>query len=123
MSFPIIQFKATNTELIGELQDILENKLRSLEKYLGDETDLKCAVEFEKITSQNSGKIYRVEVNLYVKGKLHRAESTETTFEEAIDEVRNELDKELRRSNKKRDTLMKKGGRKIKEMLRFGREY
>jgi len=121
MAFPMIQFKATNTEMIGELQDIMEMKLHSLEKYIGNETDLKCAVEFEKVTVQNSGKIFRIEANLNVGGKLFRAESTETTFEEAIDEVRNELDKEMRRSNKKKETMVKKGGRKIKEMLRFGR--
>lgn len=116
----MIQFKATNTELIGDLQDIMEQKLHSLEKYTGDETDIKCEVEFEKITAQNSGKIYRVEANLFLAGKLFRADSIETTFEEAIDEVRNELDKKLRRSNKKRDTMMKRGGRAIKHMLNFG---
>lgn len=116
----MIQFKATNTEMIGELQDIMEQKLHSLEKYIGDETDVKCAVEFEKINAQTSGQIFRVEANLHVAGKLFRAESTETTFEEAIDEVRNELDKELRRSNKKQETLLKKGGRAIKKMLRKG---
>ena len=120
MAFPMIQFKATNTELIGDLQDIMEMKLHSLEKYIGDETDLKCQVEFEKVTTQNSGQIFRVEANLYVGGRLYRAESTETTFEEAIDEVRNELDKEMRRSNKKHETLMKKGGRAIKRMMRRG---
>ena len=117
----MIQFKATNTEMIGELQDILEQKLHSLDKYIAeDKTDVTCQVEFEKVSAQNSGVIYRVEVNLYIDGTLYRAESTETTFEEAIDEVRNELDKELRRSNKKRETLLKRGGRKIKEMMRFG---
>lgn len=121
MAFPMIQFKATNTELIGDLQDIMEMKLHSLEKYLGDETDLRCTVEFEKINAQTSGQIFRVEANLYVAGKLFRAESTETTFEEAIDEVRNELDKELRRSNKKHETMVKKGGRAIKDMLKFGK--
>ncbi len=120
MAFPMIQFKATNTELIGELQDIMESKLHTLEKYIGDETDLKCQVEFEKITAQTSGKIYRVETNLHVGGKLFRAEATETTFEEAIDEVRDELDKEMRRFNKKQETLLKKGGRAIKKMMRRG---
>ncbi len=116
----MIQFKATNTELLGDLQDIMEQKLHSLEKYIGDETDLKCQVEFEKVTAQNSGKIYRVEVNLHVGGQLYRAEATETTFQEAIDEVRDELDKEMRRANKKRETMLKKGGRIIKKMMRRG---
>jgi ribosomal subunit interface protein len=120
MTFPIIQYKATNTEMIGELQDIMEIKLHSLEKYIGDEADVKCSVEFEKVAPQNSGKIYRIEANLTVDGTFFRAESTETTFEEAIDEVRNKLDKELRRANKKRMTILKKGGRAIKRMMRRG---
>lgn len=120
MTFPMIQYKSTNTEMISDLQDILELKMTSLEKYFSDEDNIKCEVEFEKITSQASGKIYRIEINLTVSGKLFRAESTETTFEEAIDEVRNELDKELRRSKKKQHTLLKKGGRAIKRMMRRG---
>jgi len=52
---------------------------------------------------------------------MHRAEATKESFEEAVDEVRNQLDKELRRRNKKHATLLKKGGRQLKEMVRFGR--
>ena len=118
MAFPMIQFKATNTELEGRLQDLMEQRLHTLEKYLGDETDIRCEVEFEKVTSQNTGEIYRVETNLFVAGKLFRAESTEMNFEEAIDEVRNELDKELRRHNSKKDTMKKKGGQSIKKMMK-----
>jgi ribosomal subunit interface protein len=120
MSMPIINYKATNTELDQDLQNLLEAKFTSLEKYLGDETDVKCDVEFEKVTPQESGDVYRVEVNLWLKGTLYRAESTEDQFEKAIDEVRAEIDKELRRSHKKHQSLIKRGGRKLKDMMRFG---
>ncbi len=119
MAFPMIQFKATNTELEGALQDLMEQKMHSLEKFIGGETDTKCQVEFEKVTVQQSGPVHRVEANLYVGGKLYRAEATEMSFEEAIDEVRNELDKEMRRAGKKRETMVKRGGRAIKNMLKF----
>lgn len=120
MSFPMIQFKATNTDLDGDLQDLVEQKFQSLEKYIGDETDVSCAVEFEKETAHQSGKFFRFEANVLVAGKMYRAEASELSFEEAVDEVRSELDKEMRRSNKKHETLVKRGGRKIKDMLRFG---
>lgn len=120
MSLQMIQFKATNTELTGELQDLLELKFQSLEKYLQGEENVQCNVEFEKETAHQSGKHFRVEANLHINGRMHRAEATELSFEEAIDEVRAELDKELRRSNKKHETLVKRGGRKLKKMLRFG---
>lgn len=121
MSFPTINFKATNTELDQNLQLILEQKFQSLEKYVGTESDARCEVEFEKETAHQSGKFFRVEANLWLAGKLHRVEATETSFEMAIDEVRNELDKSLRRSGDKQNTLMKRGGRAIKKMLRFGK--
>ncbi len=116
---PMINYKATNAEVDPQLQEVMDQKLASLEKYIGDETDVNCDVEFEKVTASQSGKVHRVTVNLWLAGTLHRAEATEMSFEEAIDEVRNELDKELRRSRSKQDTLMKRGGRALKKMMRM----
>lgn len=123
MAFPTIQFKATNIDLEDSWQRLVEQKFQSLEKYVGDETDTKCDVEFEKETGEhhNAGRIHRVEANLFLGGKLYRAVATKESFEQAIDEVRAELDKELRRANDKKETLIKRGGRKIKEMLRLGK--
>lgn len=121
MSFPSITFKATNVHVEDSLHDLIEQKFQTLEKYIRNETDLGCEVEFEKIVSHHNGLIYRVEANLYAHGKLYRAEATKESFEIAIDEVKAELDRELARSHEKRDTLLKRGGRKFKEMLRFGR--
>lgn len=119
MAFPMIQFKATNTELDGALQDLVEQKLHSLKKFTGEGQDLKCEVEFEKVTAQQSGNVHRIEVNFYQDGKLFRAEATEESFEKAVDEVRNELHKEMRRSRKKEETLLKRGGRVIKKMMQL----
>tara|TARA_B100000745_G_C20082463_1_gene369836 strand:+ start:632 stop:994 length:363 start_codon:yes stop_codon:yes gene_type:complete len=120
MSFPNISYKATGTDLEMSLQDLVTSKLESLSKFIGDETDVKCEVEFKKVAPHKSGAVHRVEVNLWVKGQMFRAEATEASFEAAVDEVRDELDKEMRRHSKKRESLMRKGGRKIKEMLRWG---
>lgn len=121
MAFPMIQFKATNTHLDGAWQDLIEQKFKSLEKYLGRASDTKCQVEFEKTAPHQNGDVHRVEANLYVDGKLFRAEATEHSFELAIDAVKADLDRELGKSHQKKETLLKKGGRKIKEMLRFGK--
>ncbi len=117
---PEISFKFTNTAVSQELQALVHAKFSSLDKYLGDEPDVRVEVEFQKETASQSGDIFRVEGNLWCHGKLYRADASMKSFEMAVDEVRAELDKELRRSNKKRESLMKRGGRKIKEMLRFG---
>lgn len=120
MAFPTIQYKATNIDLDDRLTTLVDQKFASLEKFVGDETDARCEVEFEKETAHQSGNHFRVEANLTIKGKLYRAEACEDSFEKSIDEVRDELDMELRHDGGKRETLQKKGGRAIKDMLRFG---
>ena len=120
MTIPNIQYKATNTELDITLQGLIEHKLQTLEKYFVNADSVLCEVEFEKETAHQSGRHFRVEVNLEVDGKLYRVEASELSFEEAVDEVRAELDKQLRRNSKKNDTLMRRGGRTIKKMLRMG---
>lgn len=119
MSFPTITFKHTNTDVDEQLETLVETKFDPLEKYLGDETAVLCEVEFERETAHNSGNHFRVEANLSLAGKLYRAVAKEQSFEEAIDTVRDELDKELRRAHKKHDTMVRRGGRAIKRMMRL----
>lgn len=121
MVFQNITFKHTNSDTSNSIHDLVSQKLTVLEKYIGDETDVKCDVEFEKVASQNSGAICRVEVNVWVGGVLYRAESTQTTYEAAVDIVKDELDYEMRKAHKKRNSMMRKGGRMIKEIMRFGK--
>ena len=120
MIFPNITFKQTNSGIGEATQNTVTQKLTVLQKYMADANDVRCEVEFEKVTSHKSGMICRVEVNLWVEGELFRAENTQTTFEAAIDAVRDELDQEMNKSHKKRHSLMRRGGRKIKEMMRWG---
>lgn len=120
MSFPMINFKVTNTEVSDQLKDIAENKLQTLEKFVGDAPAV-CDLEFERITNHHqNGNIHRVEVNLELNGKLHRAEATDESFEKAIDEVRAELENKLRSHQGKRETMILRGARRMKEMMRFG---
>ena len=121
MAFPNIQVKATNLHLTDEIQELLEQKIHPLAKFLPkDSSDLKCDVELERVADHQSGKIYRAEINLYVEGKLYRAEATEDQIEKAIDEMRDEVKREIRKAQAKRDSLIKRGGRKFKNMMRFG---
>lgn len=119
MSFSNINFKITNTEVNDYLKQLVADKFESLKKFIG-EAPFICSVEFEKVTHHNSGDIYRLETNLDVNGKFYRAEATLGSFEKAIDAVREDLERELRHDNTKRDTMLRRGGRKLKEMLRFG---
>ena len=122
MAFPTINLKVTNIELSPGLSSLIDQKLQPLEKLMpNDETDVSCKVEVMKLPEHQTGRIYRVEANLFVGGTLHRAEATEEQVEKAIDEVRDELKRELHKASGKRHSLIKRGGQAIKNMMRFGR--
>ncbi len=121
MAFPHIAVKVTNIELSPGLSALIDQKLMPLSKLIPkDETDVTCKVEVQKLTEHQSGKIYRVEANIFAHGKVYRAEATEEQMEKAIDEVRDELKRELDKAQGKRQSLMRRGGQIIKDMMRFG---
>lgn len=112
-----ITYKYNGLEEAKKLTDLMEQKLESLRKFIDEGTPALCEVEFEKVAAQNSGNVFRVEVNATVNGTLYRADAVEDSFEKAIDEVRAELDKEMRRSKDKQVTLDKSAGREMKEQM------
>jgi ribosomal subunit interface protein len=120
MTFPQITVKATNLELSPGLSSLIDQKLTPLGKLISDDaTDGYCRVEVTKLTEHQSGKIYRVEVNLFAQGKAYRTEATEEQVEKAIDEVRDELKRELEHVRGKQHSLVRRGARALKKMLRF----
>jgi ribosomal subunit interface protein len=120
MAFPTITYKYNGIEEAKSLVGSIEQKFHSLGKFIAESSASTCEVEFEKISTHQSGRVHRLEVNLVVNGVLYRAEATENTFEEAIDKVRDELDEDLSRAKDKHTTLRKRAGRALKALLSRG---
>jgi len=117
MSFTTINFKFNDLKEAQALTDIVEQKMSSLEKYIHEGDAVLCDFEFSKVSAQQKGQIFKVDVNLSHEGSLYRADAVEESFEKAIDEVRAELDKEMRRAKDKQVTLNKQAGREAKEQM------
>ena len=119
--FPPSTVKTTNFARTAALLDLLEKRLGTLAKFLPDgETLLKCDAELEKMTGQQSGRIFRAEFNVQVGGELFRAEATGEKMEDAIERAKNELKKELQRRRGKRRGVFLRGAGRLKGMLRWG---
>ena len=112
-----INFNYNNHTEAQNLTDTTEQKLTSLKKFIADNASIICDAEFDKVAANNKGSIFRFSVNLQVDGDMYRAEATEESFEAAVDEVRDELDKKLRRTKSKKDSLGKKAGRALKNLI------
>ncbi|MCB9816149.1 ribosome-associated translation inhibitor RaiA [Candidatus Nomurabacteria bacterium] len=117
MTFPSINYKFNDLAEAQALTELIEKKCEAFSKYLHDNDAVTCEIEFQKVAPQQNGQVHQVEANLQINGTLYRAVATEETFEKAIDEVRDELDKELRTAKEKQVTRDKQAGREAKEMM------
>ena len=116
-----INVKATNIKLTDNIQKYLDKKLSSLDKLINkDDTSVLCEVEVSKINDRHKSgdDLFRSEINLHIAGKNFRAVSEESTLFSAIDETKDQMQKELRRHKEKKEHLMKRGGAKVKDMMR-----
>ena len=103
------------------MRELIEEKFSALDKLVAHYESpamLACEIE-ESIAVERAGAKYHAEGNLSVDGKLFRAEANNSTLEGAIDDVRDDLIRELQHSQGKKQGLMRRGGAAIKEMLRF----
>ncbi len=119
-----IKIKTTNIELMDALSSYVEEKLQSVEKFMvpHDEEEPVAYVEIGKTTNHHaSGDVFRAEVTTTVRGKLFRAVCQKSDLYAAIDEMKDELIRELNSYKNRERTLMRRGAGMIKNMLRFGR--
>lgn len=115
-----INIKSKNFEMTPEIEEYINSKISSVEKFLQVSQEENVLVEFEveQSTHHQKGEVYRAEANLSVKGTLVRGESTDFDVRTAIDTVRDQIEKQIRRSKKKHVVMFQKGARAIKNLLR-----
>lgn len=119
-----IKIKATNMDLTDALKAYVEEKINSVEKFtVPHEKEVPLAeVEIGKTTKHhNVGDVFRAEVNLSVRGKRYRAVSEKDDLYAAIDDVRNELVREINSVKGKERTLVRRGSSMLKNLIRFGK--
>jgi ribosomal subunit interface protein len=121
----VINIKVTNFEMTPEVRKYVDEKLDSIAKLAvveDEDTEIKCDMELEMTREQQSGDIWRAEMNLSVGKEKFRAESRGQTIFAALDELKDEVSKLLRRNKKKKFNMIRRGGSKFKQWIRFGRK-
>ena len=104
------------------MKEYLEKKLMSLDKIVDFSSEsVMVQAELGK-TSQHhrSGDFFRAEVNLNVGGKSYRAVSEKDDLYAAIDDVKDELTREVKADKDKHHTQLREGSQKIKDILKTG---
>ncbi|MEK7575994.1 MAG: ribosome-associated translation inhibitor RaiA [Patescibacteria group bacterium] len=115
-----INIKATNLKLTPEINDYINNKIGGLGKFIeGYDSSVQAWVEVGIFTKHHqTGEIYRAEIQIRVPHdkKGIRAVSQKETLYAAIDDVREEVKKELTKIKEKKISLVRKGSRLLKKL-------
>ena len=116
-----INIKATNTELTPAISSYVEEKVAGLDKFIvaKDPESVLANVEIGLSSKHHqSGKVFRAEINLHIGGKYIRAVSEQEDLYAAIDDMRDQVIREIKSFKEKKRDLARKGGSIIKDILR-----
>lgn len=98
----------------------MEKRLLGIQKFL-PEDDGACVIDVElgKTTEHHqAGDIFKAEINLNYFGKTFRAVSVMPDLYSAIDDMKAEITRELSSFKEKKISLLRRGGQRIKKILR-----
>ncbi len=108
--------KATHITITPDIQSYLDKRLSSLEQFIGkDDSGVVCNVELERFVRHRRGDVFRAEITMSTRDGLYRAEAKGESIEAAIDKVKDEVVRELRRKKRKRTHLSRRGGAILKD--------
>jgi putative sigma-54 modulation protein len=115
-----ITIKATNIELTEAIRDYVNKKFNAVSKFVrkSDESVL-CRVEVGKVTHHHKkGEVFRAEGRIHIDGKELYAASEKEDLYAAVDDVKDELVRVLTSTKEKKMDMVRKGGARIKNMLK-----
>lgn len=116
------RIKSTDYKITPETRKYLDVRLVALEKLLGKDAELaRCDVEVGRDTGhrRHGEHVWFAEITLVVPGGVHaRATNRGSTINEAIDDVKEEVERQLRKAKKSKITRTREGGARAKRFLK-----
>ncbi|HEY4504098.1 MAG TPA: ribosome-associated translation inhibitor RaiA [Candidatus Paceibacterota bacterium] len=114
-----INIKNTNIILTPAIYDYVSRRLEAVKKLLEKDSTAKCNLELARTTAHHkNGDIFRAEVHITAKDRDLYASAEEQDLYRAIDVVRDEILREIRSYKSKRISLIRRGGAKIKDIIK-----
>ena len=116
-----INIKTLGMELTPAISDYVTKRVGSIEKFLKNYQwgDVMAQVEVGKSTKHHkTGGVFHAEVHLTGAGLDHYAVAEKDDLYASIDAVKDEIVQELKKAKGKRETLLKRGGQAVKNLLK-----
>ena len=114
-----INIKTTNITLTEAITDYTSKRLEAIKQLLNNDTTAQCDIELGRTSAHHKhGDVFRAEIHIVGKDKDLYASAEEADLYKAIDIVRDEMLREVRSSKAKKISLIRRGGAKIKDILK-----
>ncbi len=105
--------------LNDELSTYIDEKIEAVKKYLNFEDEDAVFIEVELQDGEvEKERNFRADITVNAPGERVHAVGWGENLHAALDEAKDELSRRLRRDKKKKLSLLKKAGRKFKDLLR-----
>lgn len=116
----INKIKGTNIELTPPISDYATKKVTQLEKFVANgDTSASVDIEVGKTTAHHqAGDVFRAEFNLFVGGRQYNSVSEKEDLYAALDDVRDEVARELSKEKTRSRDLARRGAASIRDMVR-----
>ena len=119
-----IRIKTADYQLAPEISSYLDDKLGSLEKMLGEEahrTRLEVELGRDAGRPRHGAHIFFAEIHVIIPGTTRiYARNNGPTLNVAIDDVKEEIERQLRREKKLHIRMYRKTGAALKSWMRLG---
>jgi ribosomal subunit interface protein len=119
-----INIKATNLEHTDAIDSYVRKKVEAFGKLIDiNSNQVFMYVELEKTRPDqtNADDLYRAEVTVDNSGEMFYADVATHDLYAAIDLVKDEILRKIKKEHGKKNDLMRRGMRKMKKLLRFNR--
>ncbi|MCL5782064.1 MAG: ribosome-associated translation inhibitor RaiA [Patescibacteria group bacterium] len=114
-----INIKTTNITMTQAIADYTNKRLAKIDKLLYSDPAAQCDVELAKTTSHhNKGDIFKAEIHIVGANKNIYATVEREDLYASIDSVRDDVLRELKSGKEKSISFIRRGGARIKSMVK-----
>lgn len=111
----------TDFSMTPAIKDYVEKRMAHLNKFVNpnDKELPMCYVEIGKSTNHHKkGELFKAEFTIHIGSKSFRAEACEEDLYAALDKITEEMTEELKSHKDKKLSLTKKGGARVKCIMK-----
>ncbi len=114
-----INIRTTSFSLTPAISDYVDKRLGPIDKFFQDDSTIKCDLELSRTTSHHKhGDVFKAEIHIIAKDKNLYASAEEEDLYVAIDTIKDEILREIKTSNEKKRSLLRRGGAQVKNILK-----